>query len=59
MSETIATITILDVSGKLVREYTQEIAKSHQVDISSLETGIYILRVTQANQVHTLKLIKE
>ncbi|MBL4706892.1 MAG: T9SS type A sorting domain-containing protein [Flavobacteriales bacterium] len=59
LSESVATITVLDVSGKLVRDYTQEVNSNHTLDISELNTGIYILRISQADQVHTLKLIKE
>ncbi|MGB0403893.1 MAG: T9SS type A sorting domain-containing protein [Salibacteraceae bacterium] len=54
-----ATISIYDISGKIVNSFSIEFSETHQMDVSSLEKGVYILRVTQDGQTQTMKLVKE
>lgn len=50
-------IQIFDILGKKV--YYQSKLSSNAVDISNLEKGIYLLRVSKGNQQKTIKLVKE
>lgn len=52
-------ISIVDVTGKTVIEYKGDVSGSHKFDISALKEGVYLLKVTQGSEIHTMKLVKE
>ena len=51
-----ATMTIFDVSGKMVMNH---LLTNNAIDVSPLTKGIYILRVTSAEGVHTSRFVKK
>lgn len=55
-------IDILDMNGRLIRNllFSSETAGLHQLsyDISDIPNGMYVLRLTDQNQVKSVKLIK-
>jgi hypothetical protein len=51
-----ATVTIFDVSGKIV---INQSLTNNTIDVSSLPKGIYILRVTTVESVHTSRFVKK
>lgn len=58
MDENITTesITLVDLQGKVV---LSELPKNQTVDVSSLETGVYIVRIQTADGFSTQKFIKK
>jgi hypothetical protein len=56
LNDETATVTVFDVSGKMVM--SQQLT-NNMIDVSSLAKGIYILRVTTADSVHTNRFVKE
>ncbi|WP_299102166.1 alpha-amylase family glycosyl hydrolase [uncultured Winogradskyella sp.] len=55
----ISNVEIYDLTGKLVKSYNGDFTKTDSFDISSLNSGIYMVRVqNENNQVLTSKLIK-
>ncbi len=51
-------IDIFDVMGKLVRTVQVEMAQSVTIDVAELQTGIYIVNVTNNKGTQTSKFIK-
>lgn len=49
-------VTVYDLNGRLIKTY-QKIAKS--INVSSLEKGIYLIKIDTDEQTQTLKFIKE
>jgi hypothetical protein len=56
--EPIESIAIFDITGKLV-SVSQPKAVTTSVDAGSLNSGLYFAKITSANAVRTIKLIKE
>lgn len=54
--DTIETIKIFDISGKLVIEEKKDI---NQLDVSNLSSGLFILKVETNKRIFTQKIIKE
>ncbi len=55
----VSDIEIYDLSGKLVKSFKGEFNKTDRFDISSLNTGMYIVKIENSNkQVKTSKLVK-
>jgi len=52
-----ATLKILSINGKLVKEFTNLNGKSILIDRFGLENGIYVIQLTNNNVVETRKLI--
>jgi subtilisin-like proprotein convertase family protein len=51
-------VEIYDINGRLVSEIElNNNSKNHQLDINTLNNGIYLVKVIQGNQSHTEKLI--
>jgi hypothetical protein len=53
---TIDKIEILDISGRAVKTIVKP---SYSIDVSDIPKGIYFLRLTTKDRVHTQKFIKE
>jgi len=51
-------LTILDITGKQVIEKT-EVQQNEQIDVSSFDSGIYVISIITDNEIFTTKLIKE
>ncbi|MDP2176389.1 MAG: T9SS type A sorting domain-containing protein [Bacteroidota bacterium] len=51
------TVEIVDLTGKVVMTETLNANSSSQVDVSSLEKGMYIVRVSNSENVFTSKVI--
>jgi len=51
-------ITIFSIDGKLIKEFSPFTASVHKFDISSLNTGVYILSMIVDGEEIRLKLIK-
>lgn len=50
-------IQLLDLQGKLVLSGKQQ---AHSLDISSLENGVYLLRITRdGKHIQTVKILKD
>ncbi|SHG98720.1 alpha-amylase family glycosyl hydrolase [Winogradskyella jejuensis] len=59
INSNISDVEIYDLSGKLIKWYKGYFNSSDSFDISSLKTGVYILRAkNESNQISTSKLIK-
>jgi len=58
---TIHQIRITDISGKTIyNSFGNETGKSsHQIDLSNVANGIYILCINVGNEVFTTKIVKE
>ena len=55
----VSTIEIYDLTGKMVKAYRGDFTKSDIFDISTLNTGMYIVKVeNNNNQTMTTKLVK-
>jgi len=55
----VSDVEVYDITGKLVKEYKGSFTTTDTFDISSLKSGIYILRAKNLNsQTSTSKLIK-
>jgi 1,4-alpha-glucan branching enzyme len=55
----VSDIEIYDLTGKLVKSFKGDFNRTNSFDISSLTTGIYIVKVeNNNNQVKTTKLVK-
>jgi len=56
----ISKLEVFDVSGKRVHLQTQfsGIDSGEIIDSSSYKKGVYFLRITEANEIHTIKIIK-
>jgi hypothetical protein len=54
-----ANIEITSMSGQLVKAETIESTNNASIDVSTLETGVYILKLTADNRVGVKKLIIE
>ena len=59
LENSLAYISVVNISGQIVQEYSQEIVETHQLNISDLENGVYLIRITQGEQTHSVKFIKE
>jgi len=53
------TIHIYDITGRLVKSEKENAGKETAIDISSIESGIYFLSVTDGKQTTTKKFIKQ
>ena len=53
-----ATIQIYDMQGRLLQTEVLEAAAEHQLDISALPAGVYLLRALQNGQLKQQKLVK-
>jgi hypothetical protein len=56
LNDETATVIVFDVSGKMVMSKQ---LTSNMINVSVLANGIYILRVTTADSVHTSRFVKE
>ncbi|MEO1029777.1 MAG: alpha-amylase family glycosyl hydrolase [Bacteroidota bacterium] len=55
----VSDVEIYDLTGKLVKAYSGDFTRTDTFDISSLNTGMYIVRVENGNnQTMTTKLVK-
>jgi len=54
--ETLDNVSVYDVNGRLIKAY-QKVSKG--IDVSCLENGIYLIKITTNEQTQTLKFIKE
>jgi hypothetical protein len=54
-----AIIYLLDIYGKITYEYSGKVSENHQLDVSNLKKGVYLIRITQEGQTNSLKLLKE
>ena len=55
-------LRIIDLTGKVVKDASREFTFEHgiykaKLDISKLQSGIYFVRVEQADKVYTKKLV--
>lgn len=57
--ENSTTISIIDVTGKSIIEHIGETSGSHLFDVSTLEKGVYFLKVVQGANTDTQKFIKQ
>jgi hypothetical protein len=57
LSKSKARISLVDMSGKVLYEYSGKMSKDHQIDVSKLETGFYIIHITQNGETYSKKLI--
>ncbi|MEO5585791.1 MAG: T9SS type A sorting domain-containing protein [Flavobacteriales bacterium] len=53
-----ARLTLSDVQGRIVRQEVLS-GTSNTVDVSGLKAGVYLVRIATANEVETLRLVKE
>ena len=59
VNSNVSDIEIYDLSGKLVKSFKGEFNRTDRFDISSLNTGMYIVKIENSNnQVKTSKLVK-
>lgn len=54
----LATFELFDMHGRLLRHEKLEAATQHQIDISGLPAGVYLLRALQNGQLKQQKLVK-
>lgn len=54
----LATFELFDMHGRLLRSEKLEAATQHQIDISGLPAGVYLLRALQNGQLKQQKLVK-
>lgn len=59
LSDSRATLSLVDVSGKVVLEYSENVSETHIMDVSSLNKGVYILQVRQNGQLYSRKVVKD
>jgi hypothetical protein len=55
----IENIFVFDMVGKKVMEHKGENVTLHKIDLSTLPTGVYFVRIQTANEVITQKVIRE
>jgi photosystem II stability/assembly factor-like uncharacterized protein len=58
MDNTSATLTLTDVQGRVVHQEAISGASS-TMDLHDLKAGVYLMRITTANKVEALRLVKE
>jgi hypothetical protein len=59
VNSNVSDIEIYDLTGKLLKSFKGDFNRTDSFDISSLNTGIYIVKVeNNNNQVKTTKLVK-
>lgn len=58
-SETIQSIQIYDLTGKLIIEEAFNSQGLYQIDVTALPQAIYMVKVNMANNVKMIKMIKE
>ena len=56
---TLSKATVYSVLGQLIETKTFENATSNTVDLSSLESGIYLIVLENDSQQKTIKVVKE
>lgn len=54
-----ATITIFDLSGKMVKTIENVDSESYEMDLQGLSKGMYVVHVSSAREIFSGKLIKE
>lgn len=56
-----ATITVINLSGKVIAQSVENISPNApaQIDLSGNENGLYFVRISSANESHTLRVIKK
>ena len=55
----VSNVEIYDLTGKMVKTYRGDFTRTDAFDISSLNTGMYIVKVeNDSNQTMTTKLVK-
>ncbi len=55
------TMRIFDLTGKLIVDMVQpsaNVSMTHELDLQSLESGIYFLQVVNGTQMETTQFIK-
>ena len=53
-----AMVAIYDLNGRKIRQM-EEVQYSAEIDLSDLQTGVYLIRITTDAQVGTVKVVKE
>lgn len=51
-------IELISMNGKIIKSYRLKNTSSIQLDLNNLECGLYQVRITAPDKIHTLKLIK-
>ncbi|MFO0478056.1 MAG: T9SS type A sorting domain-containing protein, partial [Bacteroidota bacterium] len=54
-----ASVSIFDMTGRLVHEKNNLEGKSNVIDISNYDSGIYFFEINQSNEFIRAKVIKE
>jgi len=52
------TLTISNISGQTVGSYTSDGSQMQRVDVSSLQTGVYLVTVAKGQQMTNMKVVK-
>ena len=50
-------VVLFDINGKLRMKFRVESTSSKQLDVCTLEAGIYFIRISSGNEVSTVKLV--
>jgi glycosidase len=59
INQNISNLEIYDITGKMVRNYSGQFSKNNEFDITSLTSGIYIIKAQNISGGHsTTKLVK-
>jgi len=56
VNETLTSIVLLDLTGKIVKEFN---SNSRQLDVSNINAGIYFLEIANAEKKSIIKIIKK
>jgi hypothetical protein len=57
--EGVATVEVLDISGRSVLNTQQVSGTQINIDLSSLESGVYLVRVTEGSSSETIRVTKQ
>ena len=52
-------LTVSDLNGRIVHQSIIEVIENQSLDLSHLQNGMYILKISNENFIHSQKIIKD
>ena len=58
LSKKVLAVSVYDITGKQLKQFTNNVVKSNNFSVTDLNTGIYFIKIKEENnKVNTKKLI--
>ena len=54
----VSSLTVTDANGKIVSSYTDITGNTHELNISLLDNGVYLIRIHHSNSVDVVRFVK-